>query len=148
MGDATEDVEAYLDARYGRGSRGDRKRARVRVVLTTVLVATIVLAAVLATVLFVWQAAGEPVRGQEAGLRIVDDTRVEVTLQMWLEEDVRGECRIVVLDEYYAEIGARSVTVGPFPEARTVEFTADVLTSRRAHGARIDECGEAPGDDS
>lgn len=132
-----DETRAVLDARYGVAPTASARRRR-RVLLAVV--------AVLAAAAFGYLAfvsTDSPVNTRDVGFRVVDDTAAEVTFGVYQDAGQVAVCRVVVLNESFAQVGVSDVRVGPATEEATV-VTERVATTERAAGARVEGCRVAP----
>lgn len=131
------DHEDLLRQRYGVPAEGRRRRA----IVTATVLLTLAAAGIVA---LAWWSADSTVHAQETGIRVVDDTLAEVTLQVALDGDAAVECTVVALGEFFHEIGAATARIEAGEASGTVELSVQVRTVERAHGARVRECREIP----
>lgn len=127
-----EETAALLAQRYG----GAPRPGRSRVAVVAVVVAAVGL---LALAWVGWGIMTVPVRTQDAGFAIVDETAVDVTFVVVRDPDATLVCRVRALSEGFAEVGAVDVTVGP-SEDRTVTVTTRVATSAPATTGVVQAC--------
>ncbi len=141
MGDVTTDDEARaaLADRYGLSPRPTSRRRRrvVAVVLAVLAVAAFVVVAVVST--------SQPVRTEEAGFAVLDETAVEVSFVVHMDPGTTAECTVLALNDRFAQVGVARVPVGP-SEERSTRVTAQVSTTEPATGARVQGCRETTGD--
>ena len=132
---AQQDAVAPAD-RYGR--RGPVSR-RTWVVVSVV-------AGVLVVGVLAWIMSGaqrDAVRWQDHGFRVEPD-RVVMTFEVTKDPGATVECRLLALNQAAAEVGFRTVTVGP---ARTsvVRLTETLATAELAVTGTVESCAVVPG---
>lgn len=126
---------AALDARYGR-TAGAASRTRLVVILAAVAFGIVF-------VLWLWWGGllGAPAQleTKDVGHQIVSDSAVEVTWQLSLEPGSPAQCAVQALNSTFAIVGWVVVDVPP-SDARTREFTREVLTTEQAVTGLIYRC--------
>lgn len=129
---------AVLAERYGPARRRPSRRLR------TVLIG---LALIAALGLGVWVVADGPSRlpeSKDVGYDIVSDVEASVDFEVTKEFDSTVRCMVQALDDSYAVVGAKTVTIGPHSgdgvAERTQSFTVDLRTERRAVTGVVDSC--------
>ncbi|WP_258724017.1 DUF4307 domain-containing protein [Cellulomonas sp. NS3] len=129
-----QDAVAPAD-RYGRRTSVSRR--------TWVVVS--VAAAVVVVAVLAWIMSGlqrDPVRWQDHGFRVEPD-RVVMTFEVTKDPGATVECRLLALNQAAAEVGFRTVTVGP---ARTsvVRLTETLATAELAVTGTVETCVVVP----
>ncbi|MBD3778759.1 MAG: DUF4307 domain-containing protein [Micrococcales bacterium] len=107
--------------------------------------AAVAVLAVLGLAVVVWLGVGQartPVRWDEVGFRVDGPTSTEVTFDVTKDPDATAVCRVQALSEGYAEVGVRTVEVGP-AGTRTQRVTATILTAEQAVTAVVESCEPA-----
>ena len=124
------------EGRYGRPPTARGRRATR---------AAVVALAVLGLAIVVWLGIGQartPVRWDEVGFRVDGPTSTELTFDVTKDPDATAVCRVQALSERYAEVGVRSVEVGP-AGTRTQRVTATIPTAEQAVSAVVVSCEPA-----
>ncbi len=130
-----DETRAALAERYGlTPDAATRRRRRVALLALAVV-------AVLAFVVLAVVSTQEPVRTDDAGFAVVDDTAIEVTFVAHMEPGTTAECTVHALNDAFAQVGVARVDVGP-AEGRSTLVTARVATTEPATGARVAGCRE------
>ena len=112
----------------GRGARRRRAWVVVGVVLALGLLA-FVTRGVLAN----------PVHWQDYGFKVVDDGHVTVTFDVTKPRSATARCTVQALSESFAQVGVRTVTVGP-AQTSTTRVTVDVQTAETAVSGTVKSC--------
>ncbi len=124
--------------RYGPERTPARRRAAV-------LGVAVLAAAGIALVLWLGlRAAGTPVRWNDVGFAVDGPTAVELTFEVITDPGTSVDCRVHALSESYAEVGVRTVQVGP-AQARTQRVTVTIPTAELAVTALVERCDVADG---
>ncbi|MGW6131906.1 DUF4307 domain-containing protein [Cellulomonas sp. NPDC055163] len=131
----TEQDAGTPAGRYGRETSVPR-----RTWVVVAVVAGVVVVAVLAWIMSGMQR--DVVRWQDHGFRVEPD-RVVMTFEVTKDPAATVECRLLALNQAAAEVGFRTVTVGP---ARTsvVRLTETVATAELAVTGTVETCVVAP----
>ena len=81
---------------------------------------------------------------QDVGYTIESDTRASVDYQVTKDFEDTAQCMLHVLDESYAIVGARMVTLGPHEgstgEERSQYYSSDLRTEYRGVTGIVDSC--------
>ncbi len=81
---------------------------------------------------------------QDVGYTIHSDTRATVDFEVTKDFDATAECMLHVLDDSYAIVGAKIVTVGPHEGSTAGErnqyLRSDLLTEYRGVSGVVDSC--------
>ncbi|AEE47068.1 DUF4307 domain-containing protein [Cellulomonas fimi] len=97
---------------------------------------------VLAAVVLAWVTIGvlrEPVQWKDVGFRVDGPTSTQVTFEVTKDPALAVTCQVQALSESYAQVGVRSVDVGP-AEVRTQRVTVPVRTSELAVSGVVVGC--------
>jgi hypothetical protein len=140
--DPPVDPDAVLARRYGRAAGSDR-RGRRPGPWTLGLGGAIVLGGVAFAGYSAWTVAAQPLHWNDFGYRVVDDSAVDVTFDVTfssrLPQGARAVCTLRALNQRFAEVGLREVTVGP-ASAGSLRVTERVPTSERAVTGTVRDC--------
>jgi len=101
-----------------------------------------VLAAVVGLAVVVWiglAMAGKPVSYKDVGFKVNGSQSVDVTFEVTKPKESTVTCTLTALSESYAEVGVRTVEVGPADTA-TRRVTATVQTTELAVTGIVDSC--------
>lgn len=127
-----------VSRRYGRERRGLSPR-RQRILIFGALVV-----AVATAVWFTISLNVGRLEYQDVGYTIVSDTRTEVEFEVTKDFEDTAQCMLHALDDSYAIVGARIVTVPPHEgggEAdRSSYYNSELLTEYRAVTGIVDSC--------
>jgi len=102
----------------------------------------IVAAAVVGLAVVVWiglSMAGKPVSFKDVGFHVDGSRSVDVTFEVTKPKESTVTCTLTALSESYAEVGVRTVEVGPADTA-TRRVTATVQTTELAVTGIVDSC--------
>ncbi|WP_255596094.1 DUF4307 domain-containing protein [Cellulomonas sp. C5510] len=124
------------EGRYGRPPTPRGRRA------TRAAVAVL---AVVGVALVVWLGVGQartPVRWDEVGFRVDGPTATELTFDVTKAPGTTAVCQVQALSERYAEVGVRTVEVGP-AGTRTQRVTTTIPTAEQAVSAVVESCEPA-----
>lgn len=128
-----DETRAVLEARYGVAPTPATRRRR------RILLAVIALVVVAAFVVLAVRSTDTPVNTEDVAFQVLDDATAEVTFAVYQEPGQVAQCRVVVRNASFAEVGVADVTVGPVEDDATV-VSALVTTTERAAGARVEGC--------
>ena len=106
----------------------------------------LVVAAVVGVAVVVWIGlgmAGKPVSYKDVGFKVDGSQSVDVTFEVTKPKESTVTCTLTALSESYAEVGVRTVTVGPADEA-SQRVTATVQTTELAVSGTVDRCDLVP----
>ena len=106
----------------------------------------LVAAAVVGVVVALWIAlnvAGQPVSWKDVGFHVQGPQATDVTFEVTKATDATVTCQVKALSESYAEVGVRTVTVGP-AETTEQRVTATVQTTELAVSGTVDRCDLVP----
>lgn len=98
--------------------------------------------AVLGLAVALWVAvnmATQPVSFKDVGFRIEGNQAVDVTFEVTKPREQTVRCTVTALSESYAEVGVRTVEVGPSDEA-TRRVTVTVPTTELAVTGTVESC--------
>ena len=85
---------------------------------------------------------GDPdssVRGQEVSYSVTSSESVEMTFNVAKPLDATVVCTLNALNTNYAQVGTRSVTIGP-SDVQEAQFTVQIATTELAVTAVIESC--------
>ena len=102
----------------------------------------LVVAAVVGVAVVVWIGlgmAGKPVSYKDVGFKVNGSQSVDVTFEVTKPKESTVTCTLTALSESYAEVGVRTVEVGPADTA-TRRVTATVQTTELAVTGIVDSC--------
>ena len=102
----------------------------------------IVAAAVVGLAVVVWiglSMAGKPVSFKDVGFHVDGSRSVDVTFEVTKPKESTVTCTVTALSESYAEVGVRTVEVGPADTA-TRRVTVTVQTTELAVTGIVDSC--------
>nr|WP_232532784.1 DUF4307 domain-containing protein [Nesterenkonia alkaliphila] len=81
---------------------------------------------------------------QDVGYTIESDTRVSVDYEVTKDFDATAECMLHALDDSYAIVGARIVTIGPHEGSteadRSQYYSSELRTEYRGVTGIVDSC--------
>ena len=81
---------------------------------------------------------------QDVGYTIVSDSRAEVDFEVTKDFEDTAQCMLHALDDSYAIVGARIVTIGPHEGSseaqRSRYYSAELRTEYRAVTGIVDSC--------
>lgn len=81
---------------------------------------------------------------QDVGYTIESDTRASVDFEVTKDFDATAQCMLHVLDESYAIVGARIVTIGPHEgstaDERSGYYSSDLRTEHLGVTGIVDSC--------
>lgn len=95
-----------------------------------------------AIVVLAWVGIGvvrEPVQWKDVGFRVDGPTSTQVTFDVTKDRDATVTCQVQALSESYAQVGVRSVEVGPADTA-TQRVTVTVQTAELAVSGVVAGC--------
>jgi hypothetical protein len=87
--------------------------------------------------------AGQPVSWKDVGFHVQGPQATDVTFEVTKAKDATVTCQVKALSESYAEVGVRTVTVGPADTAEQ-RVTATVQTTELAVSGTVDRCDLVP----
>lgn len=130
---ASDTPDALPPGRYSRpASRGRRRAARLALAGLVVVV--------LAVVGWLgYETMRDPVQWKPVGFSVKGPDRIDVTFDVTKDTDATVTCTVVALSSGYAEVGVRTVTLGP-SEHRTQRYTATVATQELAVTGEVNLC--------
>jgi hypothetical protein len=128
-------MSTALDARYGR-TRGRRIRTRTVAIVAGAGVLLVAVAWVLWVGLF---GATSSIETQDVGYTVVDSHAIDIRSQVSTDPGTRVSCSIQALNEKFAIVGWKVVTLPPVAERNRV-FTERVRTSEPAVSGLIGSC--------
>lgn len=91
---------------------------------------------------FAFSQPGNDVRGKDVGFSVLGPEAVTITFDVAKPKDATVVCELEALNSSYAQVGTRTVTIGPsdIAEAR---FTVEIATSEEAVTAVVKSCRTA-----
>ncbi len=95
-----------------------------------------------AVAVLAWVAVGvvrEPVTWKDVGFRVDGPTSTQVTFEVTKDPGATVECQVQALSESYAQVGVRTVEVGP-ADAATQRVTVTVQTAELAVSGVVGGC--------
>lgn len=113
--------------------RGISRTTQVRLAVAAVTVAVLSIA---------WVTMGpsaSTVRGKEFGFSVQGPEAVDITFDVAKPKDATVRCTVEALNENYAQVGTKEVTIGP-AEVGEARYTTTIATTELAVTAIIDEC--------
>lgn len=128
-------MSTALDARYGR-TRGRRIRTRTIAIVTGAGVLLVAVAWVLWVGLF---GATASIETQDVGYTVVDSHAIDIRSQVSADPGTKVSCSIQALNEKFAIVGWKIVTLPAVTERNRV-FTERVRTSEPAVSGLIGSC--------
>lgn len=133
--DADEDT---LSTRYGAPRRKPSRTAQYWAVISAL---TVALGAV---AWFTYSLAFGQLDYQDVGYTIESETRASVDYEVTKDFDATAQCMLHVMDESYAIVGARIVTIGPHEGTsaadRSQYFRSDLRTEHLGVTGVVDSC--------
>lgn len=82
---------------------------------------------------------GSSVRGQEVSYAVKSSEVVEMTFNVAKPKDATVVCTLNALNTNYAQVGTKTVTIGP-SDVGEARFTVDIATTELAVTAVIESC--------
>lgn len=82
---------------------------------------------------------GSSVRGQEISYSVKSSELVEITFNVAKPEDSTVACTLNALNTNYAQVGTKTVTIGP-SDVGEAQFTVPIATTELAVTAVIESC--------
>ena len=76
---------------------------------------------------------------EQVGFDVVDETQVQVIVDVSKPNDATATCTLEALNEGYGQVGITDVTVGP-QDQRTTRLTVDIATTELATTGVVREC--------
>ncbi|GAB3192515.1 DUF4307 domain-containing protein [Nesterenkonia suensis] len=129
-----------LAERYGTPRRSLAPRTRLWLV-----VGALIAALALAVYFTVGNTVGQ-MTSKDVGYVIHSDTSASVDYEVTKDFDVTVQCMVQVLDDSYAVVGAKTVTIGPHegtsPADRSQYYRTDLRTEYRGVTGIVDSCWE------
>ncbi|WPF83153.1 DUF4307 domain-containing protein [Sanguibacter sp. 4.1] len=113
--------------------RGISRTTQVRLAVAAVTVAVLSIA---------WVTMGptaSTVRGKDFGYSVKGPEAVDITFDVAKPEDSTVVCTVEALNENYAQVGTKEVTIGP-AEVSEARYTTTIATTELAVTAVVDEC--------
>ena len=101
-----------------------------------------VVLAVLAAVVIAWLGVStlrDPVQWQDVGFSITGPESIDVTFQVTKDPGATARCQVRALSRSFAEVGVRSVDVGPSAD-RAQRVTVRIATSELAVTGTVGRC--------
>lgn len=131
-------AENALAARYGTRRRRPSRTAQKWGVIGVLIVA------VAAAVWFTVSLAFGQLEYKDVGYNIASETRASVDYEVTKDFEATAQCMLHVLDESYAIVGARIVTIGPHEGTTAAErsqyFRSDLRTEHLGVSGIVDSC--------
>lgn len=81
----------------------------------------------------------DPVQWKPVGFSVKGPERIDVTFDVTKDTDATVTCTVVALSSGYAEVGVRTVTLGPSAH-RTERYTTTVATQELAVTGEVNLC--------
>lgn len=131
---AAQTTAELLSDRYGRAPKASR--GPVFALIAFVVVGTLFLA---------WTTianAQGAVEWKDVGFEVTSSEEVEVTFDVIMKPGMTATCNVEALNTGYAQVGARTVEVGP-NDTQTTRYTATVVTSEEATTGLVNVCDPA-----
>lgn len=113
--------------------RGISRTTQVRLAVAAVTVAVLSIA---------WVTMGptaSTVRGKDFGYSVKGPEAVDITFDVAKPKDSTVVCTVEALNENYAQVGTKDVTIGP-AEVSEARYTTTIATTELAVTAVVDEC--------
>lgn len=113
--------------------RGISRTTQVRLAVAAVTVAVLSIA---------WVTMGPSattVRGKDFGYSVQGPESVDITFDVSKPKDSTVVCTVEALNENYAQVGTKDVTIGP-AEVSEARYTTTIATTELAVTAVVDEC--------
>lgn len=113
--------------------RGISRTTQVRLAVAAVTVAVLSIA---------WVTMGptaSTVRGKDFGYSVKGPEAVDITFDVAKPKDSTVVCTVEALNENYAQVGTKEVTIGP-AEVSEARYTTTIATTELAVTAVVDEC--------
>lgn len=127
-----------MTQRYGAPARTLSATTRRRSIAGALLVALI------AAVWFTFSDSSDQLEYNDVGYAIHSDTRASVDYEVTKDFDATVQCMLHVMDDSYAVVGARIVTIGPHEGSmagdRSQYFRSDLRTESLGVTGVVDEC--------
>jgi len=101
-----------------------------------------VVAAVLVAAWVGWAAARDDVQWKDVGFHVDGTTAVDVTFEVTKPREATVTCTVQALAESYAQVGVRTVEVGP-ADAATQRLQVRVATTQQAVTGVVQSCSHA-----
>lgn len=105
-------------------------------------VAVVVVAAVLVAAWSAWAALRDDVQWKDVGFHVDGTTAVDVTFDVTKPREATVTCTVQALAESYAQVGVRTVEVGPADTA-TQRLRVRVATTQQAVTGVVESCSHA-----
>lgn len=125
--------QALLDERYGRGKKRTFDKR-----LGWITGGALVLAGLVFLFFANWQ-DGKNLEVKDLHYSVVNDTAVEVDVQVTADADAEIVCAVEALSASHGTVGWKLVTI-PAGDERTRRFTATVITTSPAATGSVREC--------
>jgi len=130
--------DSPLADRYGAPRRTPSRKAQRWGIIAALA------AALAVTVWFTVSLTSESLDYQDVGYTIESDTRASVDYEVTKDFDATAQCMLHVLDDSYAVVGARIVTIGPHEgttaDDRSQYFRSDLRTEYLGVTGIVDSC--------
>lgn len=131
-------AEDSLVVRYGAASRRPSRTAQKWGIISVLSAAVAVAAWFTASLAF-----GE-LDYQDVGYNIASETRASVDYEVTKDFDATAQCMLHVLDQSYAVVGARIVTIGPHEGSTAAErsqyFRSELRTEHLGVSGIVESC--------
>ncbi|WP_147918164.1 DUF4307 domain-containing protein [Ruania zhangjianzhongii] len=76
---------------------------------------------------------------EQVGFDVVDDTQVQVIVDVSKPNEATATCTLEALNEGYGQVGITDITIGP-QDQRTTRLTVDIATTELATTGVVREC--------
>ncbi|TLP99543.1 DUF4307 domain-containing protein [Nesterenkonia salmonea] len=130
--------QSDVSRRYGAARKGMAPRTQ------RILIFGALLVAFATTVWFTISLNVGRLEYQDVGYTVVSDSRIEVDFEVTKDFDDTAQCMLHALDDSYAIVGARIVTIGPHEGGgesdRSNYYNSELLTEYRAVTGIVDSC--------
>lgn len=137
---STTDAESSteLESRYGARRRSASPKSQ-----RWMIIGALILALGAMVYFTVGNAVGQ-ITHNDVGYTIISDTEATVDFEVSKDHDVTVQCMIHVLDNSYAVVGARVITIGPHegsePGDRSEYYRTELRTESRGVTGVVDSC--------
>ena len=131
-------TDSRLTDRYGPARRKPSRTAQKWGIIAALC------AGLAVAVWFTMSLTSESLDYQDVGYTIDSDTRASVDYEVTKDFDVTAQCMLHILDDSYAVVGSRIVTIGPHEgdtaDDRSQYFRSDLRTEHLGVSGIVDSC--------